>query len=270
MRAALPALVAAALLSAGCPAHLAPRPEEGPTTLEALRPIVAAYLASGPAQAHMEARASQYSDAGAMKGKLEVLLDRRRGFRMSGLSPTDDVVSTVACDAERFTAFERGAKVCWSGEACPGNVARFASLPMKPTDLAGVLLGRPPFDFGDGLEEAADPVALDWDGRAKAWTLTATAADTGDRHTLWVAPETGRVSRARVMDGDRQVADVRYSEFRRVGEAELPHRIDIALARDDTDLRIEVREVDLDVDFGESAFRFECPAGATAETLPCP
>jgi hypothetical protein len=268
MRAALPALLAVALFGAGCPAHIAPRPVEGPTTLDALGPIVEAYLASGPVQAHLEARASQYSDAGAMKGKLEVLLDRARGFRMSGLSPTDDVVSTVACDANRFTAFERGAKVCWSGEACPGNVARFASLPMRPTDLAGVLLGRPPFDVGAGGE--APPVALDWDGRAKAWTLTAEAPDTGRRQILWVTPDTGRVSRTRVLEGDRQVADVRYSEFRRVGDAELPFRIDIALARDDTDLRIEVRELDVDVEFDASAFQFECPAGVTAETLPCP
>lgn len=268
MRAALPALLAVAFVGAGCPAHIAPRPVDGPTTIEALWPVVEAYLASGPAQAHLEARASQYSDSGAMKGKLEVLLDRERGFRMSGLSPTDDVVSTVACDAHHFTAFERGAKVCWSGEACPGNVARFASLPMRPTDLAGVLLGRPPFDAGVNGE--TPQVALDWDGRAKAWTLTAVSPETGRRQVLWVAPGTGRVSQTRVLEGERQIADVRYSEFRRVGDAELPHRIDIALARDDTDLRIEVRGLDVDVNFDESAFRFECPAGVTAETLPCP
>jgi len=253
-------LVAFAL--AGCPATVQPRPEDGPTTVDALLPILDSYLSSGPQSIYLEARASQYSDSGALKGKLEILLDRTRGFRMSGLTPTDDVVSTIASNTERFGAFERGRTVCYTGPACPANVARFASIPMAPTDLAGVLMGRPPVK-----RTAEGAVALDWDGVAGAWALRVLEGDL--EQTVWLTVKDPRVIRTRVIRAGRLVADVRYSDFKRVTGSALPQRIDMKLAREDTDLRIDVREFDTEVELGDEAFAFGCPVGVTVEELPC-
>lgn len=262
MRSSAWLLILTGLALAGCPASVQPRPEDGPATAADLLPALDAYLASGPASLYLEGRASQYSDSGALKGKLEILLDRQRGFRLSGLTPTDDVVSTIASNTERFAAFERGRKVCYTGPACPANVARFASIPMAPTELAGVLMGRPPFKRS---EDGA--VGLDWDAKAGAWTLT--AVTTSSEQTVWFTAKSPRVVRTRVIRHGSLVADVRYSDFKRVGDSAMPQRIDMKLARDDTDLRIDIRDFDTEVALGDDAFTFECPAGVTVEELPC-
>jgi hypothetical protein len=255
--------VAAVALMA-CPATMQPRPEDGPATVEDVVARLDAYLATGPVAAVIGARASQYSDDGALKGKVEFLVDRRAGFRMSGLTPTDDVISTIACSTERFSAFERGARTCYTGPACSNNVARFATIPMAPAELAGVLLGRPPL-----LGEGATPTAFDWDGEAGAWMLTVRDPAGFREQTIWLTETNPRIVRTRVITAGRLSADVRYSEFKRLDGASIPHRIDIRLARGDTDLRIDIRELDTTTGFEASAFVLECPQGAVVETLPC-
>lgn len=256
------AVLATAIFSAGCPAHIQPRPQDGPESPDEVRSLVEAFVVSGPQVAIIEARASQYSDSGAMKGKLEIIVDRARGFRMSGLTPTDDVVSTVACNQERFAAFERGQKVCHAGQACAGNVGRFTGLPMLAGELAGVLLGRPPL-----LGPRTSTMRLDWDGKRGAWELT--VIDGAREQTVWLADTDRRIVRTRVIDGGRLVADVKYSEFKRIAGAPVPHRIDMRLARDDTDLRIDVRNLDVEATIDPGAFVFSCPPGIIVDELPC-
>ncbi len=260
----------AALLVAGlvgaC-ATVAPRPGDAPASdnVAWIWPRLEAALAAGPRQAVLEGRASQYGDTGALKGKIELLLDRDRGLRMTGLSPTDDVLSVVACSSERFTAFARGGDRCHVGLPCPSNVARFASVALAPRELAAVLLGRPPLLLGDHALEPGD--AMRWDAEAAAWVFERSHG--GDTQTLWMSPTRARVLRARLRRGGRNVVDVRYGAFLATPEGDVPRRLELALARGDTDLRIDVAHVDPAPGLAPEAFGATCPLGMTTEELPC-
>lgn len=260
--------IALCAVLAACPGTRVGPPADAHTNAEAVLAMAAAYIAAGPAQAVIEARASQYSDSGALKGKLLVLLQRPGRLRMEGLSPTDDMVSVLASDGERFTSFLRGEATCWTGRACPENVGRFASVPLEVDELVGVLLGRPPIIAHAGA-------AMKWDASVGAYRveLAGAAADLGLSHgrtqRLWVAHGDGRIVRVALLEGGRAKVDVRYSEFRKVGGHLVPGRLDVALARESTDLRLEYREVDVAAELGAEAFVFACPGGTTMEELPC-
>lgn len=260
--------IALCALLMACPGTRIDPPDGAHTTPEAVLAAAREYVGGGPSQAVIEARASQYSDSGALKGKLLILLQRPGRLRMEGLSPTDDAVSVLASDAERFTSFVRGESACWVGRACPDNVGRFASVPLEVDELVGVLLGRPPI-----IAHAA--ASMKWDASVGAYRLEleGAASDLGLSHgrtqRLWVAHDDGRIVRVSLLEGGRTRVDVRYSEFRRVGDHLVPRRLDVALARDSTDLRLEYRDVDLAAELSAEAFVFTCPAGTTLEELPC-
>ncbi len=260
------ALTLAVALLAAC-VSIAPRPADGPATdnVAWLWPRLQGALAAGPRQAVLEGRASQYGDAGALKGKIELLLDRDRGFRMTGLSPTDDVLSVVASSDATFTAFARGGDHCHVGRPCPSNVARFASVALAPRELAGVLLGRPPLLLGEANLAAGD--VMRWDGEARAWVFTRSLG--GDSQTLWLAVSSPRILRARLTRGGGTVVDVRYSDFAVTAAGDVPRRLDMTLARDDTDLRIEVAHLDPNPELPPEAFEAACPLGMTRDELPC-
>jgi hypothetical protein len=257
-----------AVTFAACPGTRVDPPADALTTPEAVIETARQYIAAGPGEAVIEARASQYSDRGGLKGKLLILAQRPGRLRLEGLSPTDDTVSVLATDAERFTAFQRGSDVCWTGRACPENVGRFASIPLESDELVGVLLGRPPLI---PHREAS----LKWDASAGAYRLelVGDAGDLGMAHgrtqRLWVAHGDGRILRTSLVEDGKTRVDVTYSEWRRLGGRLVPGRLDIQMARDETDLRLDYRDIDLAPALAAEAFVFTCPGGTTLEELTC-
>jgi len=255
-------------IGAGCPSGGRDAPADALTTAEAVLDKARDFLGSGPAHAVLEARASQYSDQGGIKGKVEILVSRPGKVRFSGLSPTDDLVSVLATDGDRFGAFERGKKTCYVGRACPANVGRFTGFPLEADQLVGVLIGRPPIVPYERTE-------LTWDRAMGAYRLDliGTAAllggTKGQVQRLWVRHEDGRVVRMQVLDGKTVAADVQYSEWKTIKDQLLPGRIDVKMARNHVDLRIDYRDIDLDSPVEDSAFTLDCPAGTTLEEQPC-
>jgi hypothetical protein len=196
------ALFAVVGISAGCPgAHHDP-PADVHTTPEAVLELARDYVSEGPGTAVIEARASQYSDQGGLKGKLLLIARRPGHLRMEGLSPTDDSVSVLATDGERFTSYQRGANHCFVGRACPDNVGRFASVPLAADDLVGVLLGRPPII-------PHDSATMKWDGEVGAYRLelVGSSAGLGAAHgkiqRLWVRHGDGRIVRTTLSVGGK-------------------------------------------------------------------
>ncbi len=263
-----------ASMLAGCPSKYVDPPADVHTSAESVLQLARDYIASGPAEAVIEARASQYSDAGGLKGKVLILAQRPGRLRMEGLSPTDDSVSILATDGERFTSYQRGDTRCFVGRACPSNVGRFASVPLDSDELVGVLLGRPP------IIPHSD-ASMQWDRAMGAYRLDLVggAADLGmargRTQRLWVRHGDGRIVRTALLEGGKTKVDVTYSEFKTVrggptqADRVLPGRLDVMLARESTDLRLVYNDIDLATAVDAAAFTFECPAGTALEELAC-
>jgi len=240
-------------------------------TADAVLALAETWNGTSPGAAVIEGRASQYSDRGGLKGKVLLLLKRPGQLSLSGLSPTDDVVSVLVSDGDRFTAYERGAASCFVGRACPANVGRFASIPLESDELVGVLLGRPPI-----IPHRADPPpAMAWDREVGAYRVEVVGDGLdlglarGRTQVLWVAHGDGRIVKTALYEGGKAKVEVTYSDFARVGQTLMPHRLDIRMARESTDLRLDYRDLDLAPDLDANAFVFTCPSGTNLEELPC-
>jgi len=255
----LVAAMALAALFAGCPSGRHAPPSD---LVEDPREILALATRGddGLRSVAIEARATQYSDHRVIKGKLVILVRRPAAVHFSGLSPTDDVVSVLATDGDRFTSFERGADVCFVGRACPENVGRLVPIAMESEQLAAVLVGRPPF-----IAHTRSKVG--WDARVGAYRLELEGGDVVQR--AWIAHGTGEVRRAQLIRGDRVTVDLTYGDWREIDGHRLPQRVDVRMDRDNVDLRMVYREIDVNLELADSAFAIPCPEGMEVEVLPC-
>lgn len=214
-----------------------------------------------PETAAIEARATQYSEARVIKGRLTILVEQPASLHFAGLSPTDDVVSVLATDGKRFTSFERGAKVCYTGRACPENVGRLVPIALESGELAGALLGRPPLiDHGER--------SVVWDRRTGAYLLELVGAR-GVVQRLWVSHGRGEVRRAQLVDDGRVTVDLGYDDFADVGGHRLPRRLDVKMTRGDVDLRLIYRDIELGLEIDPAAFGVPCPVGTEVRVLAC-
>lgn len=214
-----------------------------------------------PETAAIEARATQYSDAQVIKGRLSILIQRPSSLHFAGLSPTDDVVSVLATDGRRFTSFERGARVCHTGRACPENVGRLVPIAMESGELGQALLGRPPLiPHGER--------SLEWDRRVGAYRLELVGA-AGLTQRVWVSPVRGDVLRAQLIEGGRVTVDLTYDEFTAIAGHRIPRQLDVKMVRGDVDLRLVYREVELGLELDPAAFGIPCPIGTEVVVMPC-
>ncbi len=209
----------------------------------------------------VEARATHYGDVGAFKGKVAILVRRPGDVHISTLSPTDDLVGVLSSDGKRFVTFQRGARVCQRGDACPRNMARFLPLAIDNPTFVGMMMGRAVFIDGTPTEAA-------WDGKVGAYRVELVGG--GDQRQLaWVEHGSGRILRTELFRGKDRTFSIDFSDVRSVDGHRIAHRVEIKIARGNTDLRLDFRTVDVNLELADSAFSIPCPDGTTIEELSC-
>lgn len=253
-------LVLVPSLAAGCPDPKVPPPPDALTDAAAVLEL-AGRAGRGIEEAAIEARASLYSDDGARKGKMTLLLRRPASLQVSAWSPTDDLLAILASDGERFTWFERGEGDCHVGRSCPENVGRLLPLAMEGRDVVDLLLGVAPV-------VRHHERSVTWDRRAGAYLLT--LVGDGVRERIWVAHGSGDVKRAVLERGGTRDFEVSFDDHRESSGRRMPHEVSVKARRGNVDLKLVYREVTFGGPLGEDVFRVPCPDGTRVETLPCP
>lgn len=209
-------------------------------------------------------RISYYDKTGRKAARMDILVARPASLRFSALTPTSDLIADLASDGKNFTSFQRGASDCYTGPACPENVARLLPLVMPGAELAKVLLGGAPVIPHDDEK-------LWWDRSAGAYCVELTDQQQ-QRQRIWITHCEGLVMRTTLHRAGELVFDLRFDEVKRVGEHLLPHEIQLKMKRGDVDLKIEYREVELnssELQPDSEAFRIQCPAGTNIRVLAC-
>jgi outer membrane lipoprotein-sorting protein len=258
----LRALAAAtALLMAACPTRIAP-PSDALRDPDAVLALVQARL-DQIRSLSAYARVSYYDVDGAKKARMDIVAQRPGKLFFSALTPTSDLIAALASNGERFVSFERGAKVCYTGRACPANVGRLLPLAMEGEEVVKVLLGGTPI-----LPEATRTVA--WDSRVGAYRVHLVGAG-GANQDIWIAHGTGIVKRSVLHRGGERVFDLAFDDVAPLGGRLLPRVLELKLAHRKVDMKLEYREAELDpADLDPATFDMACPEGTTPETLPCP
>jgi hypothetical protein len=255
-----PALAIAALLtalSACCTLH--PMPAVPVTDPSVLLDRLAQRKAAATTLSAV-ARIEVYSKQGVVKGRVTILADAAGRLRLDGWSPSDDLLTVLAADRDRFLYFERGAKGCLAGPSCRANVARMLPIGLDLPDAVLALFGLPP------LVPAESPWSVAFDRKVGAYRVESRTADGVQR--LWLLDD-GTPVRAERTRGKTLVWNVQLEDFDDAGGARLPRRMRFRSDREDLDVSLRYRSVTVPADAEAEDWQFECPAGLPVNDLPC-
>jgi len=254
-------LLSILIVIAACsgPVRLPEDPIEDPLVL-----LTALRTRARPDTLYLYARAEYYSDHGVRKGKLLFMAGAPDRIRVETLSPTDDMLSLLASQGEEFVAFQRGGKRCVVGTPCLENTSRFLPIPLSIPQLIGLLSGQPPV-----IAHVAPALTL----RRKTGLYELRLEDpvSGTTQLLEVDPfELDVISTTIRQKASGLRVRLNFDEYRAQGPYRLPRKIRVRLDQDDTDLSLEVREVEADLVFKGDPFTVLCPRGTAVERYLCP
>jgi hypothetical protein len=217
-----------------------------------------------PQTLYLYARAEFYSDQGVRKGKLLFMAGAPDRIHVEALSPTDDMLTLLASPGPEFVYYERGGKRCIRGTTCPGNTSRFLPVPLSIPQVIGLLAGQPP------VIEHRD-AALKLRRKTGLYELRLEDPASGTTQILTVDPfDFDVVSTTITRASDALKVRLDFDDYRPQGAYRLPRKIRARLDQHETDLSLEVREVEADLQFKGDPFTVHCPRGAAVERALCP
>jgi hypothetical protein len=155
-----------ALAGAGCacaPAFVSQRPYPAPSAEQLLAALRARQQAVRAVD--LETRTTSFLNAERVRATVLMLVDRPGRLRFDVEVALHGAVANLVTDGQSFALADLEARVFRQGAACPENLGLLVPVPLRPAEIAAILLGDAPVSPG------ARPVGLVWDGRARADVL---------------------------------------------------------------------------------------------------
>ena len=253
-------LVATAFSITGCPNGVIDPPSDMLTDPQAVLDLADKRLA-GINSLSIAARVSFYSVDGRRSGSATIAVAKPASLHFSALAPGDHLAAFVASDGKRFTSWERGKKICYTGRSCPENVARFFPVLMDGADVVRILSGGAPLMQHHRKE-------LRWDPKEGAYRVTLFGAGTDAQH-IWITHRTGLVRRVELYRKKSRVYRLVFEDVDKVGSMLMPRKIKLDMKRKSIDLSVRYREIDINPELDSSPFQIPCPDGTQARELLC-
>jgi hypothetical protein len=161
------ALAGSLVVSLGCigcaPAFVAQRPYPAPTAEALLAQLRARQQAVRSAD--LDTRTTSYLGGERARATVLMLVDRPGRLRFDVEVSLRGAVANLATDGKAFAMVDLEGRVFRQGPACPENLGLLVPVPLRPAEVAAILLGDAPL----GVE--ARPVKLDWDGKSRTDVL---------------------------------------------------------------------------------------------------
>jgi outer membrane lipoprotein-sorting protein len=213
-----------------------------------------------------DAKVDHSSDGERVKFTMGLLVAEGGRFRLEAEAPIGgSIVATVVSDGKRFAMLDSRNGRFLEGPATACNVARFLRLVLPPEEIVSVLLGSAPLE--------GTPLAVEWDPRE------------GGREVLTLGTADGGSERL-VLDGDPLRWDLLEAERRdaagqvrwrvrhegwgpQADGVRLPLRISIEEPPHGGDVRLKLRDVEVNVELLDEVFHLVPPPGLTIEPAHC-
>ncbi len=229
-------------------------PADGPTTAEDL--LARALARPLPQTLQGMARLEAYVKKEARKADLLLVVQLPASVQFQALAPTLDLMALLSTDGQRFVSFERGAQACFTGQACPQNMARLVPIAMPPAQLAQALLGRPPILQGKDK-------TLQWDRERNLYRVDI-GPPAGLHQQVFVTPNSFRFAGTVLYQGAERIGSIQYDG---VAAGGVPEKLQFKAK--DTDVSLQMRDIVADKPVQPEVFAVQCPQGAKVIELPC-
>jgi hypothetical protein len=157
-------LLAALAGGLGCaPGFIAQRPYPAPSPAELLAGLRARQQAVRAVD--LETRTSSWLGGERARATVLMLVDRPGRLRFEVEVALHGPVATLVNDGQLFALLDLNGRVYRHGPPCPSNLALLVPVPLRPAEIAALLLGDAP------LHPGAQTGELKWDGMAQADVL---------------------------------------------------------------------------------------------------
>lgn len=244
------------LLQGGC-ATLPPVLPGTPVPAETGRALVAEWRQRSAAVDALQgvARVRVQTAERTVSGSQVLLVERPDRLRAETLSPFGTPLLLLAADGPRLAVLLPADNLYYSGRATPENLGRFARLPLRLSDLVGILLGRPPLLDERGMSAYRLP-------------------DGGWRVELDAAPRRQEL----LFDGSRRLTQVSYHyrdelQLRIAYDGfaadppEFPRRIELTLPQQRIQASLAFSELAINRESRPETFTLRPPAGVVQVPL---
>ena len=203
------------------------------------------------------ARLAVEADAGRLRGRQIVVLERPARLRVEVLGLMNQTAAVITTDGDRFEVFRVGDRSYESGVVHPDLLWREARLALTPEEAVAVLLGAPAPAAGlapaNAVRTHDDRIELDLidrDGRPRQRA----GFDASQRlRSFAVLGDDGGIRWRAGFDG-----------YAAVGAAQLPHAIVLEVTEGGTRAEIELRDLELNPALPAELFRLRAPAAVGA------
>ena len=262
-------LSAIALATLGC---TGPTRHARPYPAPAARDLLAALKARQAAirGISLEARATSWLGGERVRGTVQMLAMRDGRLRFEAEVSLQGTVAALAVDDQGFTYLDHQKHEFKQGPACPGNVASLLRIPLKPAEVAAMLLGDAPAPIDPAQAK------VDWDDLRGVDLLVYPGP--GDA-TLWLGFRRGDPRKntwdLAFLEGQEKGATSRwrvaYDDVKELDGVPLPRHIRFAEPGKSFDdgVEIKVRDRSLNPEPPDTAFRLAPPTGYTITTTGC-
>jgi hypothetical protein len=244
------------LLMAGC-ATLPPSQPGTPAAAATGRALFAewAHRNSQPGTVQGIAKVRLQTPARTVNGTQVILAGEPDRLRAETLSPFGTPLLVVAANGTDLAVLLPGDNLFYRGRATPQNLGRFTRLPLRLSDLVGILLSRPPMINYQQLAAFHLP-----DG---GWRIELEAGQR--RQVLRFDTDLHLLEADYLTAGELQL-HLAYNDYPAAGPG-LPRRIDLALPLHQTQASLIFTEMEVDGQLLPAAFTLAPPAGVTVIML---
>jgi hypothetical protein len=263
--------LAAVMVSACRPVFVPQRPHPAPTAQELLGLLEDRHRRLNGLD--LETRTTSWLRGQRVRATVFMLADRQGRLRFEAEVALQGAVATLVTDGDRFALLDLEGRIFRHGPACPENVASLIPLPLRPAEIAAVLLGDAPL----GPETKAIQVL--WDGHARTDVLELARPAAGQVSArLWVGfrPAPGGRWDVVALEGESPGRAgrwrVAYEDLKRADGLAHPGVIRFAEAGRSFDegVEIKVRQRVVNPAVKDQAFTLTPPEGYPVELVPCP
>lgn len=237
-----------------------PPPQDAIDDPSILREAVDARLELLPDARLREVVLDYFGEDERIKVRQLILVKRPDKLRVQTRIPgTNEILSVLVSDGERFAMHERDTNRYYTGPATPDNIDRLLPVGLSARDVVRVMLGGAPWDRLD--QEPGSP-QLTWNRRTGRYRYSVRTATDGMLHVEIRPTDYAVVSMTETNPRGEALYEYETDDWERHGSASLPVFRRFVWPERDLDFSLDVGQTQIGVDLSDALFVLPPPAGS--------
>ncbi len=216
-----------------------------------------------------EGSADHFGAHGRIRGTVHVFIQRPRRLRVD-TEAFGNTLSAVSSDGTDFTLSDFQHGRFYQGPAEPCVAAQLLGIPLEPAEVVAVMAGGPPLlDGNPHIHWAHGHYVMDIQGADGATESVEMEIPSSERESTQPTGQHPRPSRAVLRDARGVRAEITFEDYTDIDGVAFPRRVRVVMERDQVDLMVRYRSVEINPDLPDDAWTQHPAAGMEVIPVGC-